>query len=336
MASQAILLVLAISLAPASQAAVVRGSTFLATGDADQMRPEAVARILARVEDEWKEQATAFTECNATVAKTGCKSAPDSFRKSCATVVSAVVQGSAGKREVASEYMANVCQQKALANWQRIRCTDLASAIVSRAMTADSYANRERLDSTKLCASFWSKFVVEEEKREAKEAAERAAQKKKEAEEAAAKKKKEEEEAVAMRKKAIEEAKAEAARRVAEDARKAREAKEQEAKRKIAEAKAKATEAAARLAQKKAEAEAVQKAAQQKLEEAKKAEEEHLQRQAEHQRAQELLSNATKAVSTNATNATEIVPAQDEVKNATTETKQVAPAEKNASVAAKF
>lgn len=296
MACKFVTLFVSLCVAPCAGVAVVRGSAFLAADDAEdeRMHPDVVAKTLARVEEEWKEQATIFTECNASLEKSGCKDVPASFARSCATVVSAVVQGSSGKRGVASEYMANVCSQKTLASWQKLRCTDLADAIVNHAMTADSYANREKLDSAKLCGGFWSKFVEAERKREVQEAAERAARQKKEAEEAAASKKRAEKAAAAARKKAQEEARAEGERRAKEEARKAREAKEQEAKRKAAEAKARAAEAAARLAQKKAEAEAIQKAAQQKLEEASKAEKEHLQLQAEHQKAEEHLRNTKK------------------------------------------
>merc|ERR1719482_1503093 len=215
---------LALCLASAN-AVVVRSGSFLATDHGDRMRPEVVAITLARVEDEWKAQATSFAECHSG----DCGSAPESFARSCSTVVSAVVQGSGGDREVAREYMSNVCGQKKLEGWHKLRCNDLAAAIVDKAMSADNYANRENLKPAKLCTGFWTKFVVEEQKREAeeakakaerekKEAALRALAEKKAAEERAAREKKEAEEAAAAKKKAEEEAKAEAKKHAEEEA----------------------------------------------------------------------------------------------------------------------
>jgi len=252
-----------------------------------KMRPELVAKTLASVEDEWKAQAALFADCNLTqgASLVNCKEAPGSFAKSCGTVVTAVVQGSSGDRDVAKEYMEAVCGQSVIAGWHKLRCTNLAAAIDS-AMTADDYSNRETLDSSHLCTGFWSTFLDEEQKRAAEEQKERAEQEKKAAEEAAAAAKKAEEEA---KKKADAEAEEEK-RRVQEEEKLAQEA---EVKRSAEEAKKKAAEAAAQAAQKKAEAEAVAKAAQEKLQEAAKAEEEHKKLQEEHQKAVMRLKNAT-------------------------------------------
>merc|ERR1719326_188796 len=134
-------LVLALALR-ATQAALLRSSTFLAADDGERLQPELVAKALATVQDEWKDQATAFTECNMT-GGSNCNEAHTSFDASCATVVTAVVQGSGGDRTVAKEYMATVCGQKQLAGWRKLRCTDLSVALVDHAMTADKYSNRE-------------------------------------------------------------------------------------------------------------------------------------------------------------------------------------------------
>lgn len=264
-----------------------------------KMRPELVAKTLASVEDEWKAQAALFADCNLTqgASLVNCKEAPGSFAKSCGTVVTAVVQGSSGDRDVAKEYMEAVCGQSVISGWHKLRCSNLAAAI-DRAMTADDYSNRETLDSTHLCTGFWSTFLDEEQKRAAEEQAERAAQEKKAAEEAAAAAKKAEEEA---KKKADAEAEEEK-RRVEEQEKLEQEA---EVKRSAEEAKKKAAEAAAQAAQKKAEAEAVAKAAQEKLAEAAKAEEEHKKLQEEHQKAVMRLKNATQdsGLAANATKA---------------------------------
>jgi len=280
---------------PVAHAASLRSSTF----SADQLRPEIVAKTLASVEDEWKQQAVVFSQCDATKAE-NCKDTPGAFAKSCATVISAVVQGSGGNRAVAKEYMATVCNQKVLLGWHKLRCADLGTAIVEHAMTADSLHNRENLKTTKLCSSFWSTFVDEERKREAVEAKEKVEREAKEAKELVERKKKEAEEAAVAKKKAEAEAKAEAERHAQEEAAAAKKKaeaeakeKEQKAKKEVEEAKVRAAEAGARLAQKKAEAEAVQKAAQEKLAEAALAEKEHLKAQEEHKKAQERLRIST-------------------------------------------
>jgi len=281
---------------PTAHATNLRSSTF----SEDQMRPEIVAKTLASVEDEWKQQAIVFSQCDVTKDKENCKDVPGAFGKSCATVISAVVQGSGGDRAVAKEYMAKVCSQKVLLGWHKLRCADLSTAIVDHAMTADSVHNRESLNSAKLCTSFWSTFVDEERKREAVEAKEKVEREAQEAKELAERKKKEAEEAAVAKKKAEAEAKAAAERHAKEEVAAAKakaeaeaKEKEQKAKKEVEEAKARAAEAGARLAQKKAEAEAVQKAATEKLAEAALAEKEHLKAQEEHQKAQERLRNTS-------------------------------------------
>merc|ERR1719473_271866 len=109
-------LVLALAAAlPASSVLTFGGHarSFLGNG----MQPEVVARTLSHVEEEWKAQAAVFAECNSTSGLEGativnCNDAPASFGKSCGTVVSAIVQGSGGDRDVAKEYMVDVCSQR--------------------------------------------------------------------------------------------------------------------------------------------------------------------------------------------------------------------------------
>jgi len=251
------------------------------------MRPDVVANILANVENEWRTQAAEFIAGSASASK----AAPGSFAKSCSTVVSSVVQGSGGDRKVAKEYMNQVCSQKVLEGWHKSRCVALAASITDHAMLADSYANRQNLNSKKVCTGFWSIFVESEKNREAEEAKVRAEQEKVRAEE-------EKKAAVAKAealKKAEAEAKIEAEHRAKEQAKRDIVEKEEKAKRDAVEAKARAAEASARLAQKKAEAAKLQKEAQDKLKEAEKAEEEHTARLAEHKKAEEVLQNAQAA-----------------------------------------
>lgn len=243
------------------------GRNFLGTN----MRPDVVANTLMSVEEEWRAQAAIFSQCNSTGSDGAgivhCQDAPNSFGKSCGTVVSAIVQGSDGDRNVAKEYMSDVCSQASVTGWHKQHCLSLAQA-VSTLMSADSYSNRNGFDSTKVCTGFWADFVQEEQKRLEEERLEREAAEKKAAEEEKiakeAAEKRAQEEAAEQVRKAAEEAKAEEARKEVE-----RVAQQK------AEAEAKAKEAGDRLAQKKAEAEAMAKAAQQKIDEAKQAEMEH-------------------------------------------------------------
>jgi hypothetical protein len=265
--------VLVLALAAPSSAAILGQKAFLGNG----MRPEVVAQTLSNVEDEWKAQAAVFAECNSTSGLEGasivnCEDAPSSFGKSCSTVVGAIVQGSGGDRDVAKEYMVDVCSQKAISGWHQQQCHTLADA-VRGAMTADKYENRESFNSAKLCTGFWSRFLADEQQRVAKEQAEHDAAEKKAAEEAAEKDKLFQEQL-----------KKEAERKKAEEAAH----KKEEAAAQAAEAKAKVAEAAARAAQKKLEAEQVAEAAKLKKAEAEAA---------EHDQA-EAASKAAKVVTT--------------------------------------
>lgn len=294
------------------------GRAFLATDGADRMRPELVAKTFSRVEEEWRTQAVAFTESNASEAK----AAWSSFSQSCGTVVTAVVQASGGDRDIVKDYMGNVCGQKVLAGWPKQRCQELAMTISEHGMLADNWANRQILQPSKVCNAFWSKLVEAERNREAIEAKERAEQEKLRAEEdkkaaiaaAEAKKKADAEAAEKMKKEAE------------EKARREQEEQRAKAKQEAAEAKERAAAAAARLAQKKAEAEAVQRAAQQKLEEAAKAEKEHEARLAEHQKAEELLRHENVSTNSSEVSANYTVPV-----NATSE-KGAEPAPANSTV----
>jgi len=245
-------LALTLALGNTDAAVVGRGQAFLGNG----MQPEVVARTLSNVEDEWKAQAAVFAECASTDGLPGasivnCKDAPSSFGKSCNTVVSAIIQGSGGDKDVAKEYMDDVCSQKSISGWHQIQCNSLALA-VRGAMSSDKYANRMGFDSVKLCGTHWTRFLDGEKQRMSQDKTDREAEEKKAADEAAEQEKQFEED----RKK-------EADRKKVEEAEHAKE-----------EAKAKAEEAAARVVQKKAEAEVVQEAAKKKMQEAEAAESE--------------------------------------------------------------
>jgi len=71
------------------------------------MRPDVVAKTLARVEQEWNDETAAFLDCNATRAPQGGEQpadcTPANFQKSCPTVVGAILKSSSGNRGVPLE-----------------------------------------------------------------------------------------------------------------------------------------------------------------------------------------------------------------------------------------
>jgi colicin import membrane protein len=131
----------------------------------ENMQPEAVARTLAKVEDQWHAQALQFNECNATAASQQdaetCTDAEVAFKKSCTTVVRAVVQASGGDRAVVGEYMQDVCSQPELKGRKQQRCQLLETSI-EQAMSQDTYTNRESLNTGRLCQGFWLRVAFEE------------------------------------------------------------------------------------------------------------------------------------------------------------------------------
>lgn len=234
------------------------------------MRPDVAAQTLVAVEDEWQAEASIFADCEARgeqEATSDCVKAPKAFKKSCDTVVTAIMQGSSGEKSSVKEYLNEVCGQEILQDWHRARCQSLANA-VDKTMSEDAYENRQSLMEMDLCSDLWTEVVAAEKDRAEKEAKEQAEKeaKEKEAEEA--------------RKKA--EAEAEKAKEEADAKAKA----EEEAKEKVdAEAKAKADEEA----KKQADEEAAQKKAQEEAAAKKKAEE------AKAAKPVALAANATKA-----------------------------------------
>jgi len=274
-----------------SAAVIVKSQNFLGNG----MQPEVVARTLSSVEEEWKAQASVFARCNGTSTEASstlvnCEDAPNSFDKSCGTVVAAIIQGSGGDRDVAKEYMNDVCTQKSISGWHQQQCQALATAVQSF-MTADRYENREHFNTAKLCKSFWVKFSEEEQERIKKEVAEREAAEKQAEETASQEEKVHKEE----EKKELDAEQAAAKAAAEQEA----ERKQEEAKKHAElEAKLKAAESEAKLAQKKAEAEAIAAAAETKKKEAEMAEQEHAKAMAN--------LDATKAAPVAKENSTEV------------------------------
>jgi len=240
---------------------------------AANMQPDVVAHSLVKVEDEWRAHASDFAECNVTAPATQCGDAQNAFEKSCSTVVSAIVQASTGDKNRVEEYMNIVCSREELTGWHQQRCTELASA-VSTAMVYDLPGNREYLQPSTVCTSFWSRFSVQEKDRVEKERAEAA-------KEAEIRAQKEEAERAEREKKAVEEA-AEAKRRHEKELEEAKKAEE----------KRQAEEAAKQLAAQKAEAERQAEEAKHKLEEAQAVAEEAIRR---HKEAAEKAAAAANA-----------------------------------------
>merc|ERR1719335_1204302 len=142
--------------------AAVKNTGFLSLQTS--MRPDVVAQTLAKVEQEWNDETSAFLDCNLThrgEEDAMKKCAPENFQKSCPTVVGAILSASSGSRSVVTEYMGDVCGESALEGWMQDRCQVLSTALTD-AMSEDSYENRENLDVSRFCQGFWGKFAQDE------------------------------------------------------------------------------------------------------------------------------------------------------------------------------
>lgn len=129
------------------------------------MQPEAVAKTLARVEEEWKNTAWSYLECEQSEsgddAIRDCDSTPSSFSESCKTVVSAIVKGSSGDPKVMKEYMVDVCKQDNMGDWHQSGCITLAKD-VSAKMSAYTYDNRLSFPLAEVCDNFWGNFLEQQ------------------------------------------------------------------------------------------------------------------------------------------------------------------------------
>eukprot|EP00927_Polykrikos_kofoidii_P009882 TRINITY_DN14149_c0_g1_i1.p1 TRINITY_DN14149_c0_g1~~TRINITY_DN14149_c0_g1_i1.p1 ORF type:complete len:273 (-),score=62.50 TRINITY_DN14149_c0_g1_i1:34-852(-) len=139
------------------------------------MRPEVVARAFVSVEDEWQAQASIFADCNNTTEAArdemiDCHAAPAAFARSCGQIVHSTVSGSGGDHIVVREYLDDVCRQNVMNGWRAERCHGLADTIIG-SMTADSFSNRMKFDSTSVCSRFWTQFLAGEQERVAQDQA---------------------------------------------------------------------------------------------------------------------------------------------------------------------
>jgi len=177
------------SASPCMGATIVRGAGghFLAHKAGMGMRPDLVAKTLAKVGDEWTEETMQFFSCNESAATASDAKACENkdFQKSCPTVVNAIVQASNGDRAVVVEYMGDVCDEPALAGAHHGQCQVLATTLSDK-LTSDSYDNRERMDTDRFCQEFWTRLTAEERRRTGEERLARLERETKAAEAAAA------------------------------------------------------------------------------------------------------------------------------------------------------
>merc|ERR1719265_801919 len=201
------------------------------------MRPEVVADLLSTVEHSWVQLRVSALKGNITDA-----GASDTMQRSCVKVASAVTHGASGDYDKVSEYMQDVCKEGYSSPADRQFCWEFAKSIRAF-MSGDAVFNREELDLPVFCADLYKGAISEAADNQVKaEKAQAEAEAAKREAEAAAKAKRDAEA------KAEQEAKAKARREAEAKAKAQREAeakakREKEAK-KAAEAKAKQEEEA--------------------------------------------------------------------------------------------
>eukprot|EP00746_Dinoflagellata_sp_MGD_P160616 gnl/MRDRNA2_/MRDRNA2_87462_c0_seq1.p1 gnl/MRDRNA2_/MRDRNA2_87462_c0~~gnl/MRDRNA2_/MRDRNA2_87462_c0_seq1.p1 ORF type:complete len:375 (-),score=157.82 gnl/MRDRNA2_/MRDRNA2_87462_c0_seq1:12-1136(-) len=220
--------------------AAIRGSIRGSAGLLTDMRPEVVSKLLGEVTNKW------VLDFVGVLRNTTAESqAYGDMEKSCLKVSKSIIAGSDGDEDRVSEYMKEVCERSD----SSAMCTEFANGM-DDSMIGDANFNREKLNLSKFCKSFWTgrvesaaqemkarldteeKALAEKKAQEEKEAAEKkaaedkAAEEKKAADEKAAAEKKAADEKAAAEKKAADEAKAaEEAKKKQEEDRAAAEAK---------------------------------------------------------------------------------------------------------------
>merc|ERR1712039_1120587 len=115
-------------------------------------------------EDEWRDQATAFVECNASSSGGDCSHTSLAFEHSCGTVVQAMLAASSGDRNTLQDYLKDVCGQEELQGWKQHECEVLTLSVLT-GMGSDAYENRESFDVPSSCQRFWHHFLEDEKAR---------------------------------------------------------------------------------------------------------------------------------------------------------------------------
>lgn len=131
------------------------------------LRPEVLAQNLLATQDEWWQQAVAFTDCRASANVVACSNLSESFDLTCTTITSAVIQQVNGDRDAAKKYMDNVCGSAVLTGWHTDRCRSLA-AFLNDAMVEDCSENLGSQRAGDFCRGFWWMFLNEEKDQIAK------------------------------------------------------------------------------------------------------------------------------------------------------------------------
>lgn len=162
-----IAVVLAVSLA--SAAALVARSELdqvVAMSSKGQMRPDVVSKMLVNIENTWRAQAYAFTECKTTGEDFNCKQAPKAFLSSCEKVGDVVFLASSGHVEESKEYMNDVCGSSHIGDsWHRSTCELVSKAmLIGMSVNAEYNRNHASAHTKKACTGLWDHFVEEQKK----------------------------------------------------------------------------------------------------------------------------------------------------------------------------
>lgn len=160
--------------------ALLRGAGQNAELSLVNMHPEQVFKLLHTVELRWEESKSHVLE-----NKTTESDAVQEMMKSCKKVARAIIDGSEGDKDKVTDYMQDVCAvNSGGVDEDQKKCMTFASTM-EKAMGDDPRFNREELDLSKLCQSYWAgpvtdaaqilaQKVTEDEAKEAKEEEERA------------------------------------------------------------------------------------------------------------------------------------------------------------------
>jgi len=147
----------------------------------NDMHPEAVSKLLHTVELRWEESRAQVLE-----NKTDDATAQNEMMKSCKKVARAIIDGSEGDKDKVVDYMQDVCTDSGVEEETQKKCMAFSSAM-EKTMRDDARYNRDELDLSKFCQSYWTGPVTDAAQIWAQIAAEdKAKQEKEEAEKAKA------------------------------------------------------------------------------------------------------------------------------------------------------
>lgn len=156
----------------------------------NDMHPAAVSKLLHQVQLRWEESRSLVLE-----NKTDENEAQNAMVQSCQKVASAIIRGSEGDKDKVVEYMQDVCTV-GVDEEEKKKCVEFSSGVESQ-MSDDPRYNREELDLSKFCKTYWAgpvnavaevrtKQLAEENAKKAEEEAEREKEEAQKAQEEAA------------------------------------------------------------------------------------------------------------------------------------------------------